>query len=106
MQSNTEYKPEWIREDFIDFIAEKFDSIWALEKLKLKLPVFKHLSSDFIQLQLRPIKNFKVQDYQAGQSILLTALMGGVRHQRLFNCCDISRSGANCGCCEEAGRGI
>ncbi|AYA01834.1 ferredoxin reductase [Acinetobacter sp. WCHAc010034] len=93
MQSNTEYKPEWIREDFIDFIAEKFDSIWAWKRIKAEIIDVQALSSDFIQLQLRPNQNFKVQDYQAGQSILLTALIGGVRHQRSYSIVDISDQG-------------
>lgn len=93
MQSNTEYKPEWIREDFIDFIAEKFDSIWAWKRIKAEIIDVQALSSDFIQLRLRPNQNFKVQDYQAGQSILLTALIGGVRHQRSYSIVDISDQG-------------
>lgn len=93
MQSNTEYKPEWVREDFIDFIAEKFDSIWAWKRIKAEITGVTALSSDFIQLRLRPNQNFKVQDYQAGQSILLTALMGGVRHQRSYSIVDISDQG-------------
>ena len=93
MQSNTEYKPEWIREDFFDFIAEKFDSIWAWKRIKAEISGVKALSPDFIQLRLRPNQNFKVQDYQAGQSILLTALIGGVRHQRSYSIVDISDQG-------------
>ena len=93
MQSNTEYKPEWVREDFIDFIAEKFDSIWAWKRIKAEIIDVQALSSDFIQLRLRPNQNFKVQDYQAGQSILLTALIGGVHHQRSYSIVDISDQG-------------
>ena len=37
MYTNTDYKPEWIREDFVDFLAEKFDSIWAWKKIKAEI---------------------------------------------------------------------
>lgn len=49
MHTRAEYKPEWIREDFVDFIAEKIDSIWAWKKIKAEIISVKPLSTDFIQ---------------------------------------------------------
>ena len=93
MYTNTDYKPEWIREDFVDFLAEKFDSIWAWKKIKAEIIHLKALSADFTQVQLRPNQNFKVQDYRAGQSVLLTVVIGGVRHQRSYSIVRISNQG-------------
>ena len=93
MHTRAEYKPEWIREDFVDFIAEKFDAIWAWKKIKAEIISVKPLSSDFIQLQLRPNKNFKMNAYQAGQSILVTIVLGGVRQQRSYSIVQVSSHG-------------
>ena len=27
--SNMQYQPQWVREDFVDFIAEKINPVWA-----------------------------------------------------------------------------
>ena len=29
MSSQMQYQPEWVREDFIDFVAEKINPVWA-----------------------------------------------------------------------------
>lgn len=93
MQIRTEYQPEWIREDFVDFIAEKFNSIWAWKKIKAEIINVKPLSADFIQLQLRPNQNFQLNAYQAGQSILVTVVIGGVRQQRSYSIVQVSPQG-------------
>ncbi|CAM4280999.1 ferredoxin reductase [Acinetobacter pragensis] len=93
MHTRAEYKPEWIREDFVDFLAEKIDSIWAWKKIKAEIISVKPLSTDFIQLQLRPNKNFNVQAYQAGQSVLVTVVIGGVRQQRSYSIVQASPQG-------------
>lgn len=93
MHTRAEYAPEWIREDFVDFIAEKFDSIWAWKKIKAEIISVKPLSADFIQLQLRPNHNFKMNTYQAGQSVLVTVVLGGVRQQRSYSIVQVSPQG-------------
>ncbi|MGE8683190.1 MAG: ferredoxin reductase [Acinetobacter sp.] len=93
MHIRAEYKPEWIREDFVDFIAEKFNSIWAWKKIKAEIINVKPLSADFIQLQLRPNQNFQLYTYQAGQSILVTVVICGVRQQRSYSIAQASPQG-------------
>ena len=34
MGKHVEYRPEWVREDFIDFLAEKVNPLWAWKKAK------------------------------------------------------------------------
>ncbi|WP_156188962.1 flavin reductase family protein [Acinetobacter indicus] len=85
MSTSVEYKPEWIREDFIDFIAEKINPVWALKKVKACVVEIQALSPDFYKIHLRPNQNFQAQRFQAGQSILVTLAMNGVRQQRSYS---------------------
>ena len=93
MTSFKTYKPEWVREDFIDFIAEKFHPTWALKKVKAEVIKVQSLSHDFFKIQLRPNQNFKSHVFQAGQSIAVTLRMDGVRHQRQYSIVHILKNG-------------
>lgn len=79
------YRPELIREDFVDFIAEKINPVWAWKKVKATVVKTRALSPDFYQIQLRPNRNFKHQQFKAGQSILVTVEIAGVRQQRSYS---------------------
>ena len=59
MSSTMQYQPEWVREDFVDFIAEKISPVWAWKKVKAAVIKTRVLSADFYQIQLRPNRNFK-----------------------------------------------
>ena len=85
MSSTMQYQPEWVREDFVDFIAEKISPVWAWKKVKAAVIKTRVLSADFYQIQLRPNRNFKHQQFKAGQSILVTVEIAGVRHQRHYS---------------------
>ena len=85
MSSTMQYQPEWVREDFVDFIAEKISPVWAWKKVKAAVIKIRALSADFYQIQLRPNRNFKHQQFKAGQSILVTVEIAGVRHQRHYS---------------------
>ncbi len=91
--TKTNYTPEWIREDFIDFIAEKFDAIWAFKKVKAELLQSRQLGADFFELTLKPNHNFKSQHFIAGQCVLVTVVSAGVRHQRSYSVVEINRQG-------------
>lgn len=83
--SNMQYQPQWVREDFVDFIAEKINPIWAWKKVKAVVVKTRALSDDFYQIQLRPNRNFKHQQFKAGQSILVNVEIEGVRQQRSYS---------------------
>ncbi len=83
--NNVQYQPEWVREDFVDFIAEKINPVWAWKKVKAVVVKTRALSDDFYQIQLRPNRNFKHQQFKAGQSILVTLDIAGVRQQRSYS---------------------
>ena len=93
MGKHVEYRPEWVREDFIDFLAEKVNPLWAWKKAKARIVAKHHLSDDFVYIQLQPNHHFKATDYQAGQSILVTVLIAGVRWQRSYSIVEILENG-------------
>lgn len=85
MSSYMQYQPEWVREDFVDFIAEKINPVWAWKKVKATVIKTRALSPDFYQIQLRPNRNFKHQQFKAGHSLLVTLEIEGVRQQRSYS---------------------
>ncbi len=93
MGKHVEYRPEWVREDFIDFLAEKVNPLWAWKKAKARIVAKHHVSADFVYMQLQPNHHFKATDYQAGQSILVTCSIGGVRWQRSYSIVEILEDG-------------
>lgn len=93
MNHITSYQPHWIREDFIDFIGEKFDPLWAWKKVKAKIIAKQNLSADFVQIELRPNHHFQHQDYKAGQSVLVTVWMNGVHQQRNYSIVSVLDNG-------------
>lgn len=87
------YQPEWVREDFVDFIAAKINPLWAWKKVKASIVKTRVLSPDFYQIELRPNRNFKYQQLQAGQSVLVTVVIEGVRQQRHYSIVKILANG-------------
>lgn len=104
MQQTMHYKPHWVREDFVDFIAEKFNPSWAWKKVKAEVIDITEISPDFYQLQLRPNRNFNAQQFKAGQSVLLTLNIAGVRQQRSYSILNITRNGDLCIAVKRQGR--
>lgn len=87
------YTPEWVREDFVDFVAEKFHPTWAWKKVKAELVSKRALSQDFHEFILRPNHNFDASKFQAGQSLLVTVVVKGVRQQRSYSIINIDEYG-------------
>jgi len=85
MQQEQFYQPQWVREDFVDFIAEKINPLWAWKKVKAAVISIENIGTDFYQIQLRPNSNFKANLLQAGQSVLVTVTIGGSRYQRHYS---------------------
>lgn len=90
--SNLNYQPHLIREDFIDFVLEKFDPLWSFKKVKAKVVAKHALSLDMYQLHLLPNNKFNRQ-WQAGQSVLVTIQIDGIYHQRSYSIIDINNDG-------------
>ena len=88
-----QYQPQWIREDFVDFIAEKVNPVWAWKKVKASIVDVHMLSEDFYQIQLQPNHNFHAKAFRAGHSILVTLVIAGVRQQRSYSIVKITETG-------------
>ena len=88
-----QYQPQWIREDFVDFMAEKINPLWAWKKIKARIVAIDLLSTDFYQIKLQANHNFDHAAVQAGQSILVTVRIKGVRQQRHYSIINITQSG-------------
>ena len=87
------YQPQWIREDFVDFMAEKINPLWAWKKVKAKLVNIEMLSADFYQLELQPNNHFNAKAFLAGQSLLVTVQIAGVHQQRHYSIVKITETG-------------
>ena len=93
MTSYLNYRPEWIREDFVDFLAEKIHPTLAWKKVKASIQLVQPLSEDFFEIHLKPNQNFNSKLFQAGQSILVTVVIGGIRLQRSYSIVEFSDAG-------------
>ena len=88
-----QYQPQWVREDFVDFIVEKINPVWAWKKVKARIVHVHMLSQDFYQIQLQPNRNFAASTFAAGQSVLVTVVIAGVRQQRSYSIVKITDMG-------------
>ena len=93
MNKHLEYRTEWVREDFIDFLAEKVNPLWAWKKAKAQIVAKTNLAEDFVCIELQPNQHFKSASYLAGQSILVTVPIDGIRYQRSYSLVKIMENG-------------
>lgn len=93
MTSMQSYKPHWIREDFIDFIAEKFHPTLALKKVKAEVISIQLIGSDFYKIQLRPNFNFQAKKLQPGQNVAVTLRLDAILHQRHYSVVTMLKNG-------------
>ncbi len=66
------YRPQWIREDFVDFVLEQVNPMWSWKKAKAQVVAVEAVASDFYQVSLLPNTHFNTQQIRAGQSLLVT----------------------------------
>lgn len=92
MMSNMQYQPHLVREDFIDFVLEKFDPLWSFKKIKAKVTQKILLSPEMYQLHIMPNNKFNGV-WQAGQSVLVTVQIDGVYHQRSYSIIEMNSKG-------------
>lgn len=90
--SNMQYQPHLVREDFIDFVLEKFDPLWSFKKIKAKVTQQIALSPEMYQIHVMPNNKFNGV-WQAGQSVLVTVQIDGVYHQRSYSIVEITTKG-------------
>lgn len=87
------YQPQWIREDFVDFVLEQINPMWTWKKAKAQVVSIEAVASDFYQIRLLPNQHFKAPHFKAGQSVLVTVPIQGVMHQRSYSVMQIDANG-------------
>ncbi|MEC7120199.1 MAG: FAD-binding oxidoreductase [Pseudomonadota bacterium] len=79
------YRPEWIREDFVDYVLGQVNPMWTWQRVMARVEAIEAIADDMIQLTLTPNKHFKHDQIQAGQFVMLTVRIDGVQHQRAYS---------------------
>lgn len=79
----SQYKPHWVREDFIDFVLAKVNPMWTLNRVMAKIEAIESIADDMIKLTLN--SNNKFTGYKPGQFVMLTVRIDGVQHQRAYS---------------------
>ncbi len=85
-QPNT-YKPHWVREDFVDFVLARVNPLWTVTRTMARIENIEYIEDDMVKITLSTnhLLNRRFKTYQAGQYIILTATIAGVRHQRAYS---------------------
>ena len=84
MLQTNQYKPHWIREDFVDFMLAKVNPLWTLRRSMAKIENIEPIADDMIKLTLSTNSKFSRQ-YQPGQFVMVTVRIDGVQHQRAYS---------------------
>ena len=83
MLQTSNYKPHWIREDFVDFVLAKVNPMWTLRRTMARIESIAPIADGMIKLTLRT--NNKFNQYQPGQFVMVTVRIDGVQHQRAYS---------------------
>lgn len=77
------YRPEWIREDFADFVLAKVNPLWTVKRVMARIDAITDIADNMIQVTLSPNAKFKA--HQAGQFVMLSVKIDGVTQQRAYS---------------------
>lgn len=88
------YRPEWIREDFVDFVLGQLNPLWSLRRVKARVERVELIADGMAKLTLIPNGHF--QGYVAGQYILVSVQIDGVTHQRSYSLVSTPEDGKLC----------
>lgn len=81
------YKPHWVREDFADLVLSQVNPLWTLKRTMARVENIEYIEDDMVKITLstKHLFNRRFKTFQAGQFIMLTASIAGVRHQRAYS---------------------
>lgn len=81
------YKPHWFREDFVDFVLAGVNPLWTVTRTMARVENIEYIEDDMVKITLSTnhFLNRTFKTYQAGQFIMLTVSIAGVRHQRAYS---------------------
>lgn len=83
MLQTSNYKPHWVREDFVDFVLAKVNPMWTLRRTMARIDNIEPIADGMIKLTLAT--NNKFSQYQPGQFVMVTVRVDGVQHQRAYS---------------------
>lgn len=83
MLQTSNYKPHWVREDFVDFVLAKVNPMWTLRRTMARIENIEPIADGMIKLTLAT--NNKFSQYQPGQFVMVTVRVDGVQHQRAYS---------------------
>lgn len=83
MLQTSQYKPHWVREDFVDFMLAKVNPLWTLRRSMARIENIEPIADGMIKLTLTP--NNKFTAFKPGQFVMLTVRINGVQHQRAYS---------------------
>ncbi|WP_228254856.1 ferredoxin reductase [Aquirhabdus parva] len=81
------YKPHWVREDFVDFVLAKINPLWTVTRTMARVENIEYIEDDMVKVTLSTnhLLNRRFKTFKAGQFIMLTVTIAGVRHQRAYS---------------------
>jgi len=81
------YKPHLIREDFVDFLLARVNPLWTVSRTVARVENIEYIEDDMVKITLSTnhFLNRRFKTYQAGQFIMLTVSIAGIRHQRAYS---------------------
>lgn len=77
------YRPEWVREDFVDFVLASVNPMWTFKRVMARIDAIEHIADNMVKVTLSPNSKFKT--YQAGQFVMVTVRIDGVQQQRAYS---------------------
>ena len=86
MLQTNQYKPHWVREDFVDFMLAKVNPLWTLRRSMARIENIEPIADGMIKLTLTP--NNKFTAFKPGQFVMLTVRIDGIQHQRAYSLVD------------------
>jgi ferredoxin-NADP reductase len=81
------YKPHWIREDFADMVLSQVNPLWTMKRTMARIENIEYIQDDMVKITLSTnhFLNRRFKTFKAGQFIMVTVSIAGVRHQRAYS---------------------
>ncbi|MEY2862779.1 MAG: hypothetical protein RLY58_486 [Pseudomonadota bacterium] len=79
----TGYRPEWVREDFVDFVLASVNPMWTWKRVMARIDAIEQIADGMVKVTLSTTKKFNA--YQAGQFVMVTVRINGVQQQRAYS---------------------
>lgn len=79
----TSYRPEWIKEDFVDFVLAKVNPLWTWKRVMARIDAIEPIADGMIKVTLST--NNKFIGHRPGQFVMVSVRIDGVMQQRAYS---------------------